>query len=429
MNHKAMMQPHLIQAILNEPWAIQPEWVSAYAHLIDNVFSKNLEFEKAEPVLPELLSFTPMAFDDGGDSDVELNSSAIQLSVIRITGAMTKYDQRCGPAGMLTVASWIQAAINNPEVNAIILRIDSPGGMVAGTETLASVVQSSKKPILAFVDDLAASAAYWVASQCNEIIANNTTAQIGSIGVVSTFQDMQPALEKQGVKFHIITAPQSVNKTRLFDKVRAGDYEEYKEKILRPLAQKFIDQVTASRPGITADQTNADVFFAKDVISTMVDYIGNFDFAIQRAALLVNAQSKATKQTQAHSNLAQNTMNKPDFTRLAKAAGVPQLESADGTITLSADMALAVQDALAASDTSSAALQQQLNARADQQQRITQLEADLQTRDARIAELSNEAGAENATVNKSTDAIDAAAEGDDFYSRIGRLRSEFSTTD
>lgn len=158
-----MLQPHLIYAILNEPWAIQPEWVSTYAHLIDGVFSKNLEFEKAEPTLPELVAAST---DDNPNNDdvTEVSNTPMQVSVIRITGAMTKYDQRCGPAGMLTVSGWLQAAINNPDVAAIVLRIDSPGGMVAGTETLASVVKSSKKPIVAFVDDLAASAAYWVAS-------------------------------------------------------------------------------------------------------------------------------------------------------------------------------------------------------------------------------------------------------------------------
>lgn len=414
-----MLQPHLIYAILNEPWAIQPEWVSTYAHLIDGVFSKNLEFEKAEPTLPELVAASP--FDNPNNDDAtEVSNTPIQVSVIRITGAMTKYDQRCGPAGTATINSWLKSAIDNPDVDAIILFGDGPGGQVQGTETLASTCKSSTKPIVGFVDDMAASALFWVISQSHEIVANNTTAQIGSIGVLSTYQDMIPALEKAGVKTHIITAPQSENKTRLFDKIRAGDYEEYKEKVLRPLAAKFIAQVKASRPNMTDDQFKGDVYYAKDVVGSMIDHIGDFNFALQRAAALVMAQRAAAKQTLAHSNPI-NTMSKPDYNRLAKAAGVPQLESADGTITLSADMAAAVESALEASETQQAALQQQLTQRADQQSRITELENQIQSRDAEIATLKKGAGAESAAIETETE---TTAEGTDFWSIRAKLLEE-----
>lgn len=417
-----MLQPHLIHQILYEPWAIMPEWVSAYSHLIENLFNPNLAFDQASPDLPQTIAFTEV--DNGVDT---LGAEdATQLQVIKLVGALTKYDQRCGPAGMLSLAGWIRNAADNHQVNAIVLRIDSPGGMVAGTETLVDAIAyaRAKKPVIGFVDDLAASAAYWSIAGCTEVIANNTTAQIGSIGVVSSWVDMQPVLEKQGAKFHTILAPQSVNKTRMMDQIRAGNYDEYKEQVLRPIAQKFIDSVRALRPGITDEHTRADVFFAKDVVGSLVDSIGSFDFALQRAAVLAKQSSKKTP-IQATSNSTIN-MSKPDFNRLAKAAGVPQLESADGTITLTAELAQSVESALAAHETNNASIQQQLNERANQQARITELEQQLQQRDARIAELEQGAGAASASAATETDATASADDATDFWSISAKLNDEFN---
>ncbi|HMM12479.1 MAG TPA: S49 family peptidase [Bacteroidales bacterium] len=412
-----MLQPHLIHAILYEPWAIMPEWVSAHAQFIETLFNRNIEFDQSAPELPEVVSFSD------GDNGIDLTGSeSAQLQIIKVVGALTKYDQLCGPAGMLTLASWVRNAADNPMIDAIVIRADSPGGMVAGTETLVQAIEyaRSKKPVVMFVDDLAASAAYWVASACDEIIANNTTAQLGSIGVMSNWVDMQPVLERAGARFHTILAPQSANKVKMFDQIRAGNYDDYRNKVLAPLAQKFIDSVKARRPGITNDHIAGDVFFANDVVGSLIDSIGSFDFALQRAADLVTARRKATNVIA----LSQNPihMSKPDYMRLAKAADVPQLETADGTINLSAEMALAVERALEAHETNAARLQADLNDRANQQSRITELEQELAQRDARIAELEKSAGAQTATIETE---IDQAAAAEDFWSIHARLKSEF----
>lgn len=85
-------------------------------------------------------------------------------------------------SGVSTVYARKQSrhTVNTHDVKAIFVRIESPGGTVSGAKDLADEIAKAKfsKPVVAFMDDLAASAAYWIFSQSTEIIANNTTAMI-----------------------------------------------------------------------------------------------------------------------------------------------------------------------------------------------------------------------------------------------------------
>ena len=79
----------------------------------------------------------------------------------------------------------LRELVENPHVDAIILRIDSPGGCIGDTQIIAEYIAAAKsqKPIIAFVSNLCASGAYWIASACSHIICP-TGAEIGSIGAV-----------------------------------------------------------------------------------------------------------------------------------------------------------------------------------------------------------------------------------------------------
>jgi ClpP class serine protease len=404
-----MLQPHLVHAILYEPWAISAEHALTLAPYINSVLDANIAFERAEPVLPYASSVA------ASDSVAGVREQK-RVQVITITGAITKYSQACGPAGTIAIGEWIDQAISDNSIDAIVLKVDSPGGMVAGTSVLIDKIKSSSKPIVGFADDLAASKGFWILAATDYIIANSPTAQVGSIGVLSSMRDILPALEKQGIKQHVITAPQSKNKTKLFDQIRAGDYAEYKEKILRPLAQEFIDFIQLQLPNATQDHLTGDIFYAQDVEGSLIDEIGSFELALQKAADLAHESVISSS----HNT---STMSKIEFKRLATAANVPVLESADGSINLSAEMAQAVETALEASETAQADLQAQLDARASEADTIAQLTTDLQTANDRIAELENGAGAESANTTQETDANAGTGDQDDFWSRYHNLKT------
>lgn len=89
----------------------------------------------------------------------------------------------------------------DPTIETIFLDIDSPGGYVTGTQEAADAVYAArkKKAVVALVNPLAASAAYWIASQAETIIGV-PSADVGSIGVFMTHFDCSAMMEQAGVK-------------------------------------------------------------------------------------------------------------------------------------------------------------------------------------------------------------------------------------
>lgn len=128
------------------------------------------------------------------------------IALLDVRGVMTKSGSSLSPYGSTVIARRRLAnALRNDKVVSIVLRIDSPGGSVAGTDDLANDVRHSPKPITAYIEDLGASAAYWIASQAHRVVANRT-AQIGSIGVFMVVDDYSKNFEKRGIRTHVIRA-------------------------------------------------------------------------------------------------------------------------------------------------------------------------------------------------------------------------------
>jgi len=121
------------------------------------------------------------------------NSRAVTLrggvAVIPITGPIMRYanlfTRISGATSTQALATDLRTALDDPQVKAIVLNIDSPGGEVTGINELADMVYAgrSRKPIKAYVGGTGASAAYWIASAAGEVIVDDT-AMVGSIGVV-----------------------------------------------------------------------------------------------------------------------------------------------------------------------------------------------------------------------------------------------------
>jgi signal peptide peptidase SppA len=98
----------------------------------------------------------------------------------------------------------LREAADRPDIKAVFLDIDSPGGTVAGTPELAAAVSAlnEKKPVYAFSAGLMCSAAYWIASQARAIYAT-PSARVGSIGVVQTVIDDSARLHAAGIKVEV----------------------------------------------------------------------------------------------------------------------------------------------------------------------------------------------------------------------------------
>ncbi len=95
----------------------------------------------------------------------------------------------------------LDALLKDDEVGAICLDVDSPGGNYCGTPELAEKIFQARgqKPLVAVANSMAASAAYWIASACDELVVT-PSGSVGSIGVLAVHTDRSAANEEEGIK-------------------------------------------------------------------------------------------------------------------------------------------------------------------------------------------------------------------------------------
>ena len=99
------------------------------------------------------------------------------------------------------IAKWVEQAANDPSIGAIVLDVDSPGGSASGLSTTTEKIKSmrGKKPIIAVSNTLMGSAAYFLASASDEIVAD-PDAETGSIGTLAFHFDISKMLDDAGIK-------------------------------------------------------------------------------------------------------------------------------------------------------------------------------------------------------------------------------------
>jgi len=142
-----------------------------------------------------------------------------------------------GGVVLTDVAARFRALVADPAVSAIVLDVDSPGGVVDGVEEFAAEVLAARevKTVVAVADTLMASAAYWIASGAAEIVAT-PSATVGSIGVYALHTDESRADEQAGLKRTLIYAGR--HKT-------AGNPHEPLADDARGLMQQLVDETYA----------------------------------------------------------------------------------------------------------------------------------------------------------------------------------------
>jgi len=136
------------------------------------------------------------------------------VAIVPVTGPIFRYanllTEISGATSTQILATDIRQALDNPAVKAIVLDIDSPGGVASGINELADMIYAgrSQKRIVAYVGGTGASAAYWIASSANEVVVDDT-AILGSIGVVV---EVTVTGDKAGSKSYQIVSRNAPNK-------------------------------------------------------------------------------------------------------------------------------------------------------------------------------------------------------------------------
>ena len=142
--------------------------------------------------------------DDEGD-EPDLYTVADGVATLTIRGELVNrgswLDAQSGLCSYDGIKTALRAIAADPRVTRVVLDMDSPGGEAAGALEAADEIAAlgKAKPVTAFVNSLAASAAYWLAAAANEIVCTKM-ATVGSIGVVWLHLDRSKAIAAQGVK-------------------------------------------------------------------------------------------------------------------------------------------------------------------------------------------------------------------------------------
>jgi len=131
------------------------------------------------------------------------------VGVIPISGVIGKglspLEKMVGAVDVDDIADAIDVFEEDPNVNRIAFHISSPGGTVTGVEELAKKVRNISMPTMAYTDTEMASAAYWIGSQADHVIASPSST-VGSVGVYLVVPDFSEAYKQAGVDMKVIKA-------------------------------------------------------------------------------------------------------------------------------------------------------------------------------------------------------------------------------
>lgn len=180
------------------PWAIVPEKLEAICAVLE-------VRANAGHLSPEAIK---AAVADRRRANLSLGGA---VAVIPMSGViaprMNVMTEMSGGCSAEQLTEQIRSAVENPQVSAIVLDVDSPGGQVAGIPELAAKIRGwrDQKPIIAVANHLMASAAYWLASAASEVVAA-PSAEVGSIGVFTIHTDVSRADAAAGIQRTLIKA-------------------------------------------------------------------------------------------------------------------------------------------------------------------------------------------------------------------------------
>ena len=174
--------------ILGDPWAIPIDKLFE----IRNIYDTHLKGEKIDFKAIEA-KINPLG---GGSPRPQGYDLVGNVAVLDIEGPLVKSGSilvfLLGGANTDDIAAAFERALSDPQVQSILLHIDSPGGTVRGVQELAAQIYNARglKPIITWSDGMLTSAAYWVGAAADKIYISGETNVVGSIGVVFFHLDL-----------------------------------------------------------------------------------------------------------------------------------------------------------------------------------------------------------------------------------------------
>lgn len=184
----------------------------------------------------------------------------------------------------------IRRAAGNPDVAVLVLRLNSPGGSVVGSDEIYNALRETHKPVVAFLQEVAASGAYYIGMAAEHIVANPNSLT-GSIGVIGQFPNAEALMEKIGVQVTTIKSGKSKDIGNPF-RAMSDDEQAIFQDIVDQTYGRFVDIVARGR-SLPVEQVRelADgrIYTGQTALELgLVDALGYQQDAIDAAARIGN---------------------------------------------------------------------------------------------------------------------------------------------
>lgn len=232
--------------------------------------------------LPHDLTQAAIPGDAIPDRSMPLGATGI--AVLPIYGTLVRrtvgLEAESGLASYQGLAAMLDAAVADPNVAAILLDIDSPGGESGGVFDLADRVSAAakQKPVWALANDMAFSAAYAIGSAASRLIVTRTGG-VGSIGVIAMHADQSVKDAQDGIRYTTVFAGARKNDLNPHEPISDEAHAFLKTEVGRVYGL-FVDTVARHR-GLSADAvraTEAGIYFGTDAVAAgLADAVGTFD--------------------------------------------------------------------------------------------------------------------------------------------------------
>jgi len=309
---------HILKAVGETPWAIRQSMLAVIVDI--------LEFRASGGHL------TAEEINERIGARRQAPPTATGVAVIPIHGVImpraSLFSEMSGATSIEGLRAQFREAMGTKDVGAVVFDVDSPGGMTDQVPEMAAEIRAArgKKPMVAVANTMMASAAYWLASQADEVVASKS-ALVGSIGVFTTHEDHSKAEEMKGVKTSLISAGKH--------KVDGAPSEPLNEDG-RATMQRLVDEFygmfvgdVAKGRGVSVDAVRngfgeGRLLGAKDGLSEgLIDRIGSLEDSI-------GTMLQATRPAAMHSG---GIVGGPAQTIVAPGVTVTPFDASDATFT------------------------------------------------------------------------------------------------
>jgi len=275
---------HVLQALYCEPWHIRPEMHIKLCEIMDAHVSGAAHDHEG---------IVNLFHEDNNDDAKRINAPS-NIAVVSIDGVIGKrvgsLARSSGVADVDFIARNVQSALENSEVEGILLDVNSPGGTHTGCPECAAIIAqaSTIKPIVAFTDNLMASAAFFLSAGADIIVATQT-AMVGSIGTFIALLDSSRRNELQGLKTEVF-------KVGKFKGI--GIPGTSLTKAQKDLLQDTVDKAFAEFASfvirhreVPREAMEGQTFTGDDAVKNLlVDVIGPVELAIEELQALIESR-------------------------------------------------------------------------------------------------------------------------------------------